>query len=213
MAPAGVTAHFTRLPIHLDNSPAGTMQFYQELAHATHLVAQADVDAVLYNCTVGSILFPAEAIAARMRAVAGVPGVSTASALLAAFRRLGSRRIALVTPYDEALSRHEQEWLEANGYQVASLVFHGFGPGEFHKLKLLGPEDALSLTAQADRLEADTIFISCADFACAEAIVELERRHGKPVVTSNQASFWHAVRSAGYPTPIERFGRLLTLAD
>ena len=81
------------------------------------------------------------------------------------------------------------------------------------KLKLLGPDDAKALVARADRPDVDAIFISCADFACAEAIGELERRHGKPVVTSVQASLWSALRAAGYAKPIEGYGRLLTLME
>jgi maleate isomerase len=39
----------------------------------------------------------------------------------------------------------------------------------------------------------------------------LEERLGKPVVTSNQALAWHALRLAGHAAPIAGFGRLLRL--
>ena len=42
-----------------------------------------------------------------------------------------------------------------------------------------------------------------------EAVEELERRTGKPVVTSNQATIWSAFRKAGITEPIRGFGRLL----
>lgn len=213
MAPDGVTSHFTRLPIHMDTSPAGELRFHDELDGASRLLAEAEPDVMLYACTIGSILFPAQDICRRMGAAAGgVPGVATASALLAAFRRLGVTRLALVTPYDEALTLHEKEWLEHEGFAVPGMAFHGFGPPDFLKLKRLGPQDAMALAARADRPEAEAIFISCADFACADAIDEIEQRHGKPVVTSNQASFWAALRAAGYAAPIQGYGRLMTLA-
>src|SRR5690606_32109993 len=112
---------------------------------------------VLYSCTVSSILFPADEICARMRKVAGVPAVTTASSLIAAFRRLGAKRIALVTPYDEALTMHEKEWLEDEGFEVPSVVFHGYGPADVPKLKLLGPDDAFTLVARAYRPDVDAI--------------------------------------------------------
>ena len=43
----------------------------------------------------------------------------------------------------------------------------------------------------------------------AEAVDELERALGKPVVTSNQAMFWQALRTAGCDLPVSGFGRLL----
>ena len=40
-------------------------------------------------------------------------------------------------------------------------------------------------------------------------MAELERRTGKPVVTSNQASIWAAFRALGLPASIRGYGRLL----
>ena len=42
-----------------------------------------------------------------------------------------------------------------------------------------------------------------------EAVAELERRTGKPVVSSNQASIWAAFRALGLAPEIRGFGRLL----
>lgn len=213
MAPKGVTSHFTRLPIHLDTSEAGQKHFFGELEGATRLIAEAGPDVVLYSCTVSSILFSADEICARMRRIAGVPAVTTAPSLVAAFKKLGGKKIALVTPYDEPITMHEKEWLEHEGFEVTSVVFHGFGPKDFVNLKLLGPKDAMALVARAAPEKADVIFISCADFACADAIEEIERKYGKPVVTSVQASLWSALRAIGKREPIPGYGRLLTLMD
>jgi maleate cis-trans isomerase len=213
MAPKGVTSHFTRLPIHLDTSEQGKAHFFAELEGATKLIAEAQPDVVLYSCTVSSILFPADEICARMRRIAGVPAVTTAPSLVAAFNRLGAKKIALVTPYDEPITMHEKEWLEHEGFEVTSVAFHGFGTKDFLKLKLLGPDDAKALVARAAPEKADAIFISCADFACADAIEEIEKKHGKPVVTSVQASLWSALRAAGKREPIHGYGRLLTMTD
>ena len=42
-----------------------------------------------------------------------------------------------------------------------------------------------------------------------EAVDELERRTGKPVVSSNQAIIWATFRKVGIKTPIKGYGRLL----
>ena len=41
--------------------------------------------------------------------------------------------------------------------------------------------------------------ISCTNLITIGAIPELERRLGKPVVSANQATVWHACRLAGVP--------------
>ena len=51
--------------------------------------------------------------------------------------------------------------------------------------------------------------MSCTDFAALEAIPRLEAELGKPVVSSNLATFWAALRAAGWREPIKGFGRLL----
>ena len=54
----------------------------------------------------------------------------------------------------------------------------------------------------------DTLFVSCTDLPALGLIEELEDRHQKPVVSSNQATFWTAARALGIG-PIEGYGRLL----
>ena len=51
--------------------------------------------------------------------------------------------------------------------------------------------------------------VSCTDFPVLEMIPELEDRLAKPVVTSNQATFWAALRATGLDDRFETFGALL----
>jgi len=59
--------------------------------------------------------------------------------------------------------------------------------------------------------EADAVFISCTSVRTFEIIAPLERDLGKPVISSNQATIWHALRKTGIRDTIEGYGRLLTL--
>ena len=60
-----------------------------------------------------------------------------------------------------------------------------------------------------DRSDAQALVISCTDFATLPLIAELEQEIGKPVVTSNQATFWATLRAAGVDDRFEHFGTLL----
>jgi maleate isomerase len=47
--------------------------------------------------------------------------------------------------------------------------------------------------------EVEGVFISCTNWRTIEIIETLERDLGKPVVTSNQASLWLALKKMGMP--------------
>jgi len=55
------------------------------------------------------------------------------------------------------------------------------------------------------------LFISCTNFRAIEVIGLLERETEKPVVTSNQAGLWCALRSLGITDPLAGYGRLLEI--
>jgi arylmalonate decarboxylase len=59
--------------------------------------------------------------------------------------------------------------------------------------------------------EADAIFISCANIHSIDVIDVLERVLKKPVITSNQAALWHALRTVGLNDVVPKLGKLLTL--
>ena len=76
------------------------------------------------------------------------------------------------------------------------------------------PEVILDFVPRVVHPEADGVFISCTAWRALEVVEELEQRLGKPVVTSNQATIWLALKRLGITTPIKGYGRLLeTLAQ
>jgi maleate cis-trans isomerase len=75
----------------------------------------------------------------------------------------------------------------------------------------LEPADAISLVERVDTPDAEAVFISCTNFHCLPAIASLERRLAKPVVTSNLAGAWAALRQIGIEDAIPGHGQLLHL--
>jgi arylmalonate decarboxylase len=210
LAPDGVSAHATRMALHLDLAH-GFDGLYADLETAIGFLREASVDVVAYACTASSMQCPLDELAARMTAMAGVPAVSTAQAIVEALRALGARRIAVATPYLPAVNDHERAFLTANGFDV--LAIEGLGIGEtredFRYLARVPPEVAYRLARRVDRPDADAILISCADFATLPVLQRLETDCGKPVVTSNLATFWAALRRGGVPDRIDGVARLL----
>jgi maleate isomerase len=61
----------------------------------------------------------------------------------------------------------------------------------------------------ADRPEAQTIFISCADLRVTEVSEVIESDLGKSAIPSNQVPIWAMLRRAKVKGPIKDFGALL----
>ena len=56
--------------------------------------------------------------------------------------------------------------------------------------------------------EADAVLISCTGQKTADFITDLEGQLGKPVVTSNQATGWQALKLLGVEPKLPRRGKL-----
>ena len=80
---------------------------------------------------------------------------------------------------------------------------------EYKRIARVPSDEVYRHARSVDRPEADAILISCTDFATLGVIPRLEDDLGKPVVTSNQATFWAALRAAGVDTRFDRYGELL----
>ena len=58
--------------------------------------------------------------------------------------------------------------------------------------------------------DVDAVFVSCTSIRLAESVGKLERRIGKPVISSNIATAWHCLRLAGYDDEVHGFGELFS---
>jgi maleate isomerase len=57
--------------------------------------------------------------------------------------------------------------------------------------------------------DADGVLIAGTGFRCVAILEALEQDLKRPVISANQASLWHCLRSAGVRTPVEGYGSLL----
>ena len=60
-----------------------------------------------------------------------------------------------------------------------------------------------------DTSGADALFVSCTALPALEILEEVEKKISKPVLSSNQTLIWDTIRSVGYKSPIEGYGKLL----
>lgn len=183
-----------------------------QLEHAAALLAWADVDVIVFACTTGSLVHGVgwdREISARIERASGRPATTTTTTVLAALRAVGATSLAVATPYVEELNVIERRFLQASGFPVARIS--GLGCATDAEIGRLDPVDAVSLVQRVDTPEADAVFISCTNFHCLSAVASLERQIAKPVVTSNLAGAWAALRQIGIADTIPGYGQLLHL--
>jgi maleate isomerase len=183
-----------------------------QLEHAAALLVWADVDVIVFACTTGSLVHGVgwdREVAGRIERASGRPATTTTTTVLGALRAVGATTLAVATPYVEELNAIERQFLEASGFAVAAIS--GLGCATDAEIGRLDPEDAVSLVERVDTPDADAVFISCTNFHCLPVIASLERQLGKPVVTSNLAGAWTALRQIGIEDTIPGYGQLLQL--
>ena len=208
MMPHGVSLHTTRLKL-TGSSDADLLGMIDRLDEGAGLLADACVDLILFHCTAVSTWDVAmdQRLPQRITDATGLPATSTARALLAALQVLEARRIVMVSPYVEATNVREAAFFES--HQVTALHTVGLGIAAAKDMIAVEPGEWYRLVRENARPDADAYLISCTAVRSLEVVADLERDLGKPVLTSNQAATWHALRSLGVRDAIGGFGRLL----
>jgi maleate cis-trans isomerase len=214
MAPASITIHFARLD-SIAGEPGGadmerrTLGYLESLPAATRALAAVKPDLVVLAHTAVSYLtgFAAEpALVERLAALSGTRALTTARAVVAALEHLHVRRVALATPYPESIGAAGHAYWTAAGFDV---VGHSQLEGVTN-IYAETEERAYTLGRHADVPSAQAILISGTGLPTIGMIERLERDLGKPVVTSQTATLWHALRTLGLKDPIPHYGQLLS---
>ena len=213
--PNGAIALFSRL--RLPRGGECTAEALDEMTSSTGFeeaarqLADAEVAAIAFACTTGSLLhgegYDAQ-LAARLHGATGIPSTTTATALLESLRALDVRRLVIATPYVDDLNRREQVFLEAAGFEV--LAIRGLGLRVDASIARVEPAEIEELVASVVDPDADAIFLSCTNLLTFDVLDRLEERYGLPVISSNAATLWWTLALAGLRPTADGLGRLLS---
>jgi maleate isomerase len=77
------------------------------------------------------------------------------------------------------------------------------------EMNQVAPDFLRDFAISLDRPDVDAVFLSGGALRSLDIIEEVEHVISKPVLASNQASFWHCLRLANIDDAIPGFGRLL----
>lgn len=208
LCPAGVGVHFARVTNADEITNATLTAVGPDLTRASStLLPDGSIDVVSYACTSGSLVLGQEKVEELLRA--GNPTAKPSSIIAAVIRALtavGGKNLVVATPYLDEVNTAERDYLDDRGFQV--LDIQGLNLTLDSDMVRVAPSFIEDMAASLDRPDADAIFISCGALRSVEIIDKLESRVGKPVIVSNQALAWDALRLAGITDQMEGYGRL-----
>jgi maleate isomerase len=211
-APPGLGIHVTRARI-AGKWRKPVSELAPIIAQAAGALADSSPDLIVYHCTDSSMREGRDGerrILDIVRREAGIEAVSTSALVVEALNALGIKKLVIVSPYQD--NDVIVAYLQSCGFTVIHDVALRL-PG--HQSSGAPPERWVQTTLDNARDEADGYFLSCTNTTQIEAIEELEGALGRPVVSSNQAVLWGAVKRLrgrlGDEVAMPRLGRLMTM--
>ncbi len=156
---------------------------------ATKDLATTQPDLFVFGCTSAGSLFGLDfdtKFCNELGEICGCPALGVINAASQALSRAGSKRVALITPYNDDLTNSVAKALTAPGREVVASA----GVGITVNIELSNPTPDDIVRFAKDKLKGhsfDTLFVSCTNFRALEAKSMLEKEFGTTVITSNSA--------------------------
>ena len=216
MRPAGVTNHISR--IRIPNLPLHTDEDFQRLIELIAAAQDEAVDSVM-SCEPDRLVLGISAetfwdglkasrdLKKHLEDRTGLPVSMGSEACDAAFRALGIRRIAVVTPYQPVGDRNVVRFFEEAGFEVRRIKgLRCQSPVHIAHVTEAELRDAL---IELDGDDIDALVQVGTNLAMARLAGSAGVWMKRPVIAINTAIYWHALRSAGIADRVSGFGPLL----
>jgi maleate isomerase len=205
----GVAYYESRILNSSTINPTTLAAMERELTGAAALILPGSkLDVIGYGCTSGTVVIGEEQVFARIRAAhPNIACTTPITAAIAGMKTLGVRRIAMLTPYVDAVNRLLRDFILARGLEVP--VVGSFNHDEDREVARITTDSVkTAVRSLAAEPSVDGVFVSCTSLRVAAIVEELEAELGKPVTSSNHALAWHCLRLAGCKDVVPGFGRL-----
>ncbi|QSN64308.1 MULTISPECIES: aspartate/glutamate racemase family protein [unclassified Caballeronia] len=212
LAADGVAFYESRIANSADITPETLAQMDGLIAPGVALIRPGQrLDVVAFGCTSASMVLGEERVFERIREAR--PGVACTTPITAArvgIHALGAQRVALLTPYVRRINESMRAYLGARGVDVVRMgSFEHADDNEVARIDAASVRNAVLELGRHD--DVDAVFVSCTSLRLVDDVVAIEAELGKPVLSSNHAMAWHALRLAGVVDAMPQFGRLYTV--
>jgi arylmalonate decarboxylase len=210
LLPEGWQAHYARMATSSANKTPFSPPRDEDVDYQAKMLGNARVEIVFLLQTSASLFAEGYCadVSRRISAAAGVPAFTSAMAIGEAMQSLGTKRVALVSPYSEPVNASAKRYFEGK-YGLSVVALEGFAATDSYAIGQLGPENAREAFGRIDRPEIEAFVVPGGNFPTMAHIAEWEREFQKPVVTTNQAAFWAVLQRLGDRERCPGLGRLL----
>ena len=167
------------------------------------------IDCVAYGCTSGTIAAGYNSIEEKIKKAKPNTSVTTPStAAVNALKKLDIKKIYLFTPYPKKLNDEVIEFFKKEGFEITSNSY--FDIESDIDIGKVDPEYLYEVLSNINLNGADALFISCTALPALAIIDRLEKKHGKMVLSSNQALIWETLEKIGMNKSVSGFGKLFS---
>jgi maleate cis-trans isomerase len=152
---------------------------------------------VAYCCAASSFFKGIDAeqtLVKRLEEVYEMPAITASGAMVAAIRKIGARKVALLTPYSKKLTSLLVDFLQKNGIELTTTYSLEIPTLESNYQT---PEVAYKELRQMDVEGAEAILISSTAFRTLEILDLAKQDIGLPVISSNLALAWEIIERLG----------------
>ena len=197
--------------IHNENplTKENLLKMYNQLDSVTERILPGQkINTVAYACTSGTIAIGEDKVKEKVQlAKPNCYVTDPITSAIKAFKEMNVKKIALFTPYPESVNKTIIEYFNEKNINIISLSTFNIDLDE--DIANVDPEHLLETLVKLNLSDADALFISCTALPALEILEKVEKKIKKLVLSSNQTLIWDTIRSVGYKSSVEGYGKLL----
>ena len=197
--------------IHNENplTKENLLKMYTQIEPVTQKILPGQkINTVAYACTSGTIAIGEDKVKEKIQlAKPGCHVTTPITSAIKAFNKMNVKKIAVFTPYPESVNKTISEYLIKKNINVMS--FSTFNLDLDVDFARVDPKYLSEILTKLNINDADALFVSCTALPALEILDDVEKKINKPVFYSNQTLIWDTIRSVGYKSSVEGYGKLL----
>lgn len=196
MLPPGIAMINARMMSDKASLEGRLLDYFEQLDIAVRQFHNAPIGAIALGTTgasyVAGIAREREVVASLGRQT-GVPFVTAGLAVVLALNTLKARRIGIVSPYPEPLTKTCIGYWEEHGFHVNGVVQIANRPDEFHPIYSIAATNAQAGLSELEAMRLDAIVMLGTGMPTLEPILERPVVGGAPVMSCMLCLAWASI--------------------
>jgi len=184
------------------------LKMYDQLESVTKdILPNEKINTIAYGCTSGTIAIGKEKIKEKIQIAKPDCYITTPiTSAIKAINKMKIKKIAIFTPYPESVNKTIFEYFSKEKIEVSS--FSSFNLDSDAEIGKVDPNYLLEVLTKMETSDAEGLFVSCTALPVLKILDQVETKIKKTVLSSNQTLIWDSIRSVGYNSPVNGYGKL-----